>query len=697
MSSTAAVEILKSFRQVSLEDANEASTRLKVIDRVLRDVLKWSDEDISPEEHVTEDGKTTFADYVLRTANTALIVEAKKVGEAFASIRGQQGRRVKLSKSFLESDIGEAVIQARDYARKMAIDFAVATNGSTWILFPAQRHDQVRFHDSTALVFWSLDEILSEDYQEFVDLLGRDSVISGSLETALLGRAENQTENRKLGSFYSTSKRVTNPLFPVIEKEVLIAFSDSIVELDEESFQRCYVATPESIKFDRKIRMHVSRREQAVSGEVSQPMKKREAERLYEKVRASAAENRKSLAILLLGTVGVGKTTFVHYMRKIMLKELFAHNAARPYAHWLHLDFLNCGTQSATDFIYRSLRDYINQDSFLREFDQCLKYAYADEINALRSGPLSPIATSEEKINERIADLLWKDYQDVVPYVTRVLSYATKNAAFFLVIDNVDQMDDEVQSRLFAESFSIARALSLNLVLALRQSTYAKHRNSPTIDAFDFEVVQIDPPIIASVLSKRFALVEVLASGKKAEFVAENGAKVKVEDAGQIVELVKGSVLGTEIGTRIEVLATEDIRLALRMTREFLERGYTNPGRAIEYHKQTGQYMLPRHEAFRAIILGTRKVYNEDFSPIGNPFDSRIAVNRAQLLRLFVLSAIVSYASEGGFRFIDGATVCDNLRKVGFGDSYTTRILYDLCKHRFLFTANHGEPTGNCQ
>ncbi|PZM80396.1 MAG: hypothetical protein DKT66_14125 [Candidatus Melainabacteria bacterium] len=693
MPSTATREILQSFRRVALENANEASTRLKVIDRILREVLDWSDEDISPEEHVTEDGKTTFADYVLRTANTALIIEAKKVGVAFASQRGQLGRRVKLTKAFLESDMGEAVIQARDYARKMGIDFAVATNGSTWIVFPAQRHDQVRFHDSTALVFWSLEEILSEDYQEFSDLLSRSAVISGSLETALIGRAENQSENRKLGSFYATSQRVSNPLFPVIEGEVLAAFSDSIVDLDEESFKRCYVATPESIKFDRKIRMHISRRE-LIANEVIQPMKKWEAHRLYEKVKASAAENRKSLAMLLLGTVGVGKTTFLHYMRKVVLKELFAPEAENATAHWLHLDFLNCGTQSATDFIYRSLRDYISQDPVLQQFDLCTKLAYADEINALRSGPLSLIANSEEKINERISDLILKEYQDVSPYVTRILKHVTKKSTFFLVVDNIDQIEDEdIQSKLFAESFSIARALSLNLVLALRQSTYSKHRNSPTIDAFDFEVVQIDAPMIASVLSKRFALVELLASGKKTEFIAENGAKVRVEDAAQIVELVKGSVLGTEIGTRIEVLATEDIRLALRMTREFLERGYTNPGRAIEYHRQTGQYMLPRHEAFRAIILGTRKVYSEDFSPIGNPLDSRLAVNQAQLLRLFTLSAIVSYASEGGFRSVDGATISDNLRKIGFGDVFTARILSDLCKHRFLFTANHGEPT----
>jgi len=687
-------DILKAYKNLVLSDANEAATRLKVINKILREVLGWLDEDISPEEHVTQDGKTTYADYILRTANTAIVVEAKKAGATFNSEAGN--RRYKLSNTFLQSDLGEAIIQARDYARKFSLDFAVATNGATWVIFPAQRHDQVKFNDSTALVFWTLDDALNESYQEFFDLLSRDSVISGSLETALLGRTENQVENRKLGNFFSTNPRqnLSNPIFPLIEQEVMAAFSDSIVDLDSDSFERCYVTTPESMKFDHKIRMHVNRRDPVVSGQVLRPMKDRDAEVLFGKVTQSAIGG-KSLAILLLGTVGAGKTTFMHYMRKVRLKEVFVQDPSKPYPHWLYLDFLlNPSNTSATDFIYRSLREYINQDSFLSDYERCIKHAYSDEIKALRSGPLFMLSGSEDKINERIADLIFQDYQNVNPYVDRILNYATKRAAFFLVIDNVDQIEiEDIQSKLFTEALSIARKLSLNLVLSLRQATFAKHRNSPSIDAFDFETVQIDPPKISSVLSKRFSLVKHLSAGKKGEFIAENGAKVRVEDASVLVELLQGSVLGTEIGTRIEVLATEDVRLALRMTREFLERGYTNPGKAIEYHKKTGRYLLPRHEAFRAIILGTRTVYNEDFSSLGNPFDSRLSVTQAQMLRLFVLSAIVAYAAESTFRFVDGAAINENLKRIGFGEAFGARILGDLCDKRFLFTATHGEAT----
>src|SRR5690606_25193954 len=129
-----------------------------------------------------------------------------------------------------------------------------------------------------------------------------------------------------------------------------------------------------------------------------------------------------------------------------------------------------------------------------------------------------------ERVEERIADFIFKEYQEIHPYVYKILRYATDNSTFFLAIANVDQIEDELtQSILFTEAFTVARKLSINLVLCLRQSTFAKHRNSPAIDAFDFEAVQIDPPRIASVLSKRFGLVRYMAEGKKGEFTAENG------------------------------------------------------------------------------------------------------------------------------------------------------------------------------
>jgi hypothetical protein len=160
-----------------------------------------------------------------------------------------------------------------------------------------------------------------------------------------------------------------------------------------------------------------------------------------------------------------------------------------------------------------------------------------------------------------------------------------------------------------------------------------------------------------------------------------------------VIDLVQGSVLGSEIGTLIDVLATSDIRLALRMTREFLQSGWTASGKALRIFQKTGKYVMPQHEALRAIMLGNNAVYSEATSVLGNPFDSRLAKIEAQLLRLFVLSAAVQYSSESTFRYIEGTEIQRSVREVGFGDAATAKVLDDLCKFRFMHTVSHSTPT----
>ncbi|MFB2668539.1 hypothetical protein ACE02U_07100 [Shewanella xiamenensis] len=227
------------------------------------------------------------------------------------------------------------------------------------------------------------------------------------------------------------------------------------------------------------------------------------------------------------------------------------------------------------------------------------------------------------------------------------------------------------------------------MIISIRNSTYVEHRNSPSFNAFDFDPILIEPPQVESVLSKRFFLAKNLISGKRGEFISENGAKVTVENLSSIIELVQSSVLGTEVGKLLEVLAAGDIRNALRMTRHFLEHGYSNPGKAMQTYLSSGSYTLPRHEALRVILLGSYPVYSEETSLIGNPFDSRLGRTNLQMVRMFILSALVQYSSESTFQYLSGTEIKTIMRMIGISDEYTLRALDDLCRLRFVHTASH--------
>lgn len=685
-------EIMTRHQELRLADANEAETRLKVINEILFGVLGWTHDDIRVEERVSEDGKTTFADYIITTGMSALVVEAKKVGETFSEV--PDTRRSALRGRLVSGQTGEAIKQARDYARKMAIPFASVTNGSVWIVFPATRTDQVSFANSSAIIFPTLKSALEEDFAEFFELLSRDAVINGSLENELLGRLEDQVEERRLNRFFSQgfTKIKRRNIYPLIEDAIDTSFSENIVNADAELLERLYVRTPDRTRFDKRIRMHIQKKESLFQSSPIRPLRERAG---INDLIANAAARAKPVAVLVLGQVGAGKTTFLEFTRKVGAADIFKLDPGKPYPHWIYIDFRKFDRSGdALAFLHQSVRDHISNDLFLSDYERCLKHAYRNEIDALFRGPLFLLQDDEGERKRRVSDLLASDYDKAGPYVTKVISYAADRSAVFLVIDNVDQFEDEgTESKIFGAAMSFAQSVNCNLICSMRETTFVRHKNSATFDAFDFDPVSIDPPMVQAVLSKRFFVARQLLQGKSGQFTAENGASVKLADLGVVIDLVQTSVLGTPIGSIIEVLATSDIRLALRMTREFLRSGWTASGKALRIFEETGKYYLPPHEALRAIMLGNQQVYSEEFSVLGNPFDSRLSKTQAQCLRLYVLNACVLLSSEASFRFAEGTDIRDKLREIGFGDDIVLKILKDLCRLRFLHTVSHTAPT----
>ena len=687
-------EIRERVGDLKLADANEAETRFKLIDDIIRNILGWTIADIHPEERISEDGKTRFIDYVVRTANTAIVLEAKRIGATF-DIAHNVERRAQLTPGFVKGELGEAIVQARDYGRSKSIPFAVVTNGYQWVIFPASRSDQVEFNKSSAIVFESLESALGNDLDYFLSLLSRDGVIDGFLEKELLGRSEDQLQERRLRNIIQRDvQRPPNPIYPLIENEVIDCFADTIAGKGRDFLEICYVPTPDRTKFDNRIKMHLRRRTDLFSSHVTKPLREHQSGTVKRAIETSAVHGR-PLALLVLGSVGSGKTTYLNYTREVVTADFFAIRKDREYPHWIYVDLRAVSSsERASDAIYDAIFAYIKQDDFFSTWDRAGRSAYKEEIESLRRGPLSLSAKSEDDFNDRVSDVVMADYKNIKPYVDKLIKYASSKKPVFLVIDNVDQFESEkFQGEVFADSISFASRFNINLVLAMRETTFVRHRNHPSFDAFDFDPLSIEPPEISAVLSRRFLVMRKSLEGKSGNFIAENGAKFDVEDLSVFADLVQQSVLGTEIGNRIEVLANKDVRLALRMTREFLERGYTEPGKAISFYRANGSYVLPKHEAFRAILLGNQNIYSEAFSTIGNPFDARLSKSSSQMLRLFILAALVKFGSDATAEYIEGSAIRDVCRRLGYGDTSVLRVLGDLCKLRFCQTASYENPT----
>jgi len=152
-----AYEVFKQKRSLleASADINEATTRLRVIDTILFDVLRWDKLEVSAEQHAPEKG---FADYYMASAST--VVEAKKEGVYFV-LPDKKFPEEPIPFGLLSKESKDAVGalgQAQSYAQILGARYSAITNGSQWLLAMTFVANQ-RLEQRSVFVFESIQAI----------------------------------------------------------------------------------------------------------------------------------------------------------------------------------------------------------------------------------------------------------------------------------------------------------------------------------------------------------------------------------------------------------------------------------------------------------------------------------------------------------------------------------------------------------
>src|SRR5205814_2578577 len=87
----------------------------------------------------------------------------------------------------------------------------------------------------------------------------------------------------------------------------------------------------------------------------------------------------------------------------------------------------------------------------------------------------------------------------------------------------------------------------------------------------------------------------------------------------------------------IESICFGNMRLALQMFTTFLASGVTDVGKMLHIYRREGKYVIAYHEFVKSIMLGDRKYYKENASPILNVFDCGIEKNSGHFTALRLL------------------------------------------------------------
>lgn len=677
-------ELSVTYRRLTLEDASEADTRAKVIDQFLTDVLGWAEADMKREERATEDGTTKFVDYVLRTATTTILIEAKRAEAAFTLPRQRQSGR--LGGWLSAGEVGEAIRQARDYCRVKGIPFAAVTNGSAWVVFPAVRVDAISFEDSHARVFRSIADI-EKRFIEFWELLSRQRVVEGSLQDELLDTRKQSESHRLLAVVKEPGYRLgRNALFEHIESAVDKALSDEAILDDPDALENCYVKTSERIRFDKRLNMYLTDPKPVLERPTIRARSRKSKKEVEDTITGETGPTQKF--ILLLGPVGAGKSTFLAYTRQVSAKSLIDGKLL-----WFRVDFkLATASDSPRQFIYQDLLRQIetDQEFDLGDWEHSIRPAYREDVAKLERGVLRPLKDSDpEGFERKISDMIFTDREKVEPYVEHIVRKALQKHRGYLVIDNVDQLEtDEAQTTTFVEAQAIARRLGISVIMSLRDSTYLRHRNTPVFDAFQIEALFIDSPNVIPVLSRRFAYAHRLLAGRGARITTDAGATIYVPELGAFFDIVSRSMLSDDAGFMLEVLSGSDIRRGLQLAKAFLASGHTNADKALQSYISGRPFTFPAHEVFRGVVLGPRRHYREEESLLLNLLDAKLNRKTTSLLRLHLTSYLARRASEPGFDGLPYQDLVDEVQRTGIPASDVQKACGDLVGGRVLRTGD---------
>lgn len=639
---------LSKFKRLKAESyersgLSEADTRAKLVDHTLINCLGWSEHDIVREERCLETG--TYLDYKLATNIPILIVEAKKASEALDLPATSSHRTYKIG-GVLKSCANtiSAMVQARDYAISKGITFCCVTNGEQFVFFRSQNQQGIEWIDHKALVFRSLSDV-EENFDMFCLHLSKAAAENGKLQQTLaLSKDADDAENFKtLDTRHLTKTRKVdrNPLFPVIGEIVRRVFQDLASEdAESEVLEHCYVESPK--KPDRRT-PYIDRA--ASTLEVS----RREAGEFQKRIISALDTDQKphTEVILLLGSVGVGKSTFIQRFRKVLAaKEINADGI------WLYLNFKHFSDTglSLDQFICQQIGDLVTDEYGHLGLNDWgfLKQAYHSEYERLKRGPLQPLfqmdsAKFELEFGKKVD--AWSETK-AEEHLIKLLSTAIKrlDKRVFLVFDNADQLTPETQNSIFLSAEKLAERIGCYALISMREESYWKNRDAGPLNAFHTTAYHVQPASFKQVVAKRFQYARNLISeGRLTEDIEIN---VTTGQLLEVFERLVRTLLGEDESyvDFIESTAARDTRRALETIAAFLISGHTNIEAIVRDVKRSSPigFPVPFHEFLNAVVLRDHEVYTEDSCDIFNLFAVSGTSDASNFNRIAILGRILA-------------------------------------------------------
>jgi energy-coupling factor transporter ATP-binding protein EcfA2 len=678
--------------------ANEAATRLRVIDTILFEVLRWDKNDVDVEKYTRATG---YLDYMFGRAPVfSLVLEAKR-DEAEFVLPKESYPASAIPFSLIAKQCpaaADALRQARGYATQYGARYSAITNGHQWLMALTFVPNQMA-EDSLIFVFESLQAI-SDKFPVFYECFSEKAINTNLPNLRLLdarrGPAPQKLSANGIVNYPTPADR--NKLANTLRSVLQLVWDEANFDTDNVIFlQHCYI-TPEAsedmLRVARELLEQRSATDVVVSAEHADPKK------IIKEAESSAEKER---PIVLVGRIGHGKSTFLNYLRLIEARSVLEQRYIQ-----IDIDFLD---EPATahevpafilDEVERQLKDTYNIEMYS---DDVTRQALKSELKDFHGSPRGKMLSKEgrekelEEAEVAFMEEYTKDRQKYFKYLVRLIrrGYRKSLAIFF---DNLDRRPDDIQEVALLRASAIASEWAALVFVCLRPSTVQKSQTRGVLDTIAPRLITVSPPKTAPMLRKRFQYAAKFARGglppeAYSRAPLSNDVEASLPTVADVFEVCDQSILKKPyLAQQYEAVANGNVRQIIKYVRDTLTSAHLDTEKLIRKLHEEGAYDLSEHDTLRALLYGPFLHYEPNSSLFMNLLDIAHADATEHFSRILLLDYCQRHAVGGGtYGFVPINKVYAYMASIGYTTSHIDETISSVFGRRCIEGRDHDEET----
>lgn len=622
-----AIEEINNFIE---EKHNESDTRSKIIDCYLVKILGWSEKDIKREGHLD----SGYFDYKISCPAISFVIEAKKVFKEFVLPSGHNKTKFK---TIYKENI-DVISQIRSYCGDIGLQYGIITNGKQFIIGKLFNTDGTDWKENTCLIFHDINDIQNR-FIEFYENLSKFALINngGFKYDYIPIDSEAKTI---LSSLLNRDKEIdrnnlSSKISPLIDRFFGEIFSSEI-EDDLDFIKECFVENKEIKKNRDEIERLFADKVPEITNVVKAANTKSIISQISNEINIDEISIKNPAPpkpIIIIGTKGAGKTTFINHLFRTKNDE-FEQNHLVVYIDFREFYdvYHNFDPSIISKEIYEKLID--KYESLELHKLKALKRIYQREIKQNDESIWLYAQNKEELYSPLLSNFLTEKLNNHTKHLEYINNYLIRDRRkrIIVIIDNADQYKIDIQEQIFLYAHSLSRTSNCGVIFSLREGYYYKWRNKTPFDAYESNVYHITAPKYSEVLLKRinFTLEHLNSLEGSSSSVTKKGLKIEISNQ-KVIEFLSGlkdslfSDFNSDLIDFLSFTTYPNIREGLRIFKQFLTSGHTDVSSYIlrEIYKENdrkNKQTIPIHEFVKSLGLQNKLYYNSEYSIIKNIF-----------------------------------------------------------------------------